>query len=322
MSRLKELPADQQAVLSLLLRQRKSYAEVAALLDIAERAVHDRAHAALAILAPGQARELSFKQRSDIGDYLLSQGSSTEQAAARSQLVQSAPARDWARALINELTLLSSSPLPEIPTDDRQEDYSRRQGGMSAPSLPSSRRGGALLLGAIAVVIVVAVVLLVHSNDGGSATPSANSSTHSSNGKTSATSTTTGQPQIDTRYQFATVEKGSHATAVAAVLTQEHQRYLAFQAQHLAQTKGFSYALWLVNSETDVHPLGFLPKLSASGEAMAAEPICPSATNPCLPSNYAHYRLLLLTKETTKNPTRPGRDIVLAGTPVPPTSAG
>jgi hypothetical protein len=321
MSPLKEFPADQQAVLSLLLRQRKSYADVAALLGIAERAVHDRAHAALAILAPGHARALSAEQRSDIGDYLLSQGSPTEQAAVRSQLAQSAPARDWAHAITHELSPLTSSPLPEIPADDRAE-HSGRQTGVSAPSLPSSRRGGALLLAAIAVVIVVAVVLLVRSNDGASNTPSANSATRSSSSKTSTTSTSTGQPQINTRYQFATVEKGSHATGVAAVLTQGHQRYLAFQAQHLAQAKGFSYALWLVNSETDVHALGFLPKLSASGEAMAAEPICPSATSPCLPSNYAHYRLLLLTEETTKNPTRPGKNIVLAGTPVPATSAG
>ena len=52
MSRLDELPPDQRAALSLLLRQRKSYAEVATLLGISERAVHDRAHAALAVLAP------------------------------------------------------------------------------------------------------------------------------------------------------------------------------------------------------------------------------------------------------------------------------
>jgi len=51
MSRLDELPPDQRAALSLLLRQRKGYAEVAGLLHIPARAVHDRAHAALAVLA-------------------------------------------------------------------------------------------------------------------------------------------------------------------------------------------------------------------------------------------------------------------------------
>ena len=73
MSRLDELPHDQRAALSLLLRQRKSYSEVASLLGIPEHAVHDRAHAALAVLAPRQARELTPECRHEIGDYLLGQ---------------------------------------------------------------------------------------------------------------------------------------------------------------------------------------------------------------------------------------------------------
>src|ERR1700733_7913230 len=73
MSRLDELPPDQRAALSLLLRQRKSYAEVATLLGISELAVHDRAHAALAVLAPRRARELSSERRLEVGDYLLGQ---------------------------------------------------------------------------------------------------------------------------------------------------------------------------------------------------------------------------------------------------------
>src|SRR5437867_1538873 len=58
MSRLDDLPPDQRAALSLLLLQGKNYAEVARLLHIGERAVHDRAHAALAVLAPREAAQL------------------------------------------------------------------------------------------------------------------------------------------------------------------------------------------------------------------------------------------------------------------------
>ena len=43
MSRLDDLHQDQRAALSLLLRQGKSYAEVASLLGIEQRAVHARA---------------------------------------------------------------------------------------------------------------------------------------------------------------------------------------------------------------------------------------------------------------------------------------
>src|SRR5271170_5877554 len=100
MSRLDALPPDQQATLSLLLSQRKSYAEVAALLSISERAVHDRAQAALAVLAPARARELT-----------------AERLATRTYLEGSADARAWAHDISAEIQPLSSAPLPELPTE-------------------------------------------------------------------------------------------------------------------------------------------------------------------------------------------------------------
>src|SRR5437764_14605448 len=66
MSRLEELPPDQRAALSLLLGQRKSYAELAHVLGISETAVHDRAHAALAVLAPRKARDVPAERRAEI----------------------------------------------------------------------------------------------------------------------------------------------------------------------------------------------------------------------------------------------------------------
>jgi len=113
MSRLDDLPPDQRATLSLLLRSRKSYAEVATLLDIQERAVHDRAHAALAVLAARQARELTAERREEVGDYLLGQRRTVaERLATRSYLESSSLARDWAKALAGELArVFSSQPL-------------------------------------------------------------------------------------------------------------------------------------------------------------------------------------------------------------------
>ena len=78
--------------------QRKSYAEIAAMLSIPERAVHDRAHAALAVLAPRQARGLSAAQREQIGDYLLGQTDAVS-VGDRTYLEGSAAARAWAQAL-------------------------------------------------------------------------------------------------------------------------------------------------------------------------------------------------------------------------------
>ncbi len=68
MSRLEDLPPDQRAALSLLLRQRKSYADVAGMLQISPQSVYDRAQAALAVLAPREARELEPARRHELGD--------------------------------------------------------------------------------------------------------------------------------------------------------------------------------------------------------------------------------------------------------------
>jgi hypothetical protein len=113
--RQQDLPPDLRAALSLVLSQRKSYAALAAMLGIEERAVHDRAHAALALLAPRQARELTPTEREQVGEYLLGQSDSAQQTAARAHLQSSAPARAWAQTLALELAPLAAGPLPEIP---------------------------------------------------------------------------------------------------------------------------------------------------------------------------------------------------------------
>jgi hypothetical protein len=112
MSRLDELPPDQSAALSLLLRQRKSYAEVAKLLGIGERAVHDRAHAALVMLAPRRARELTPEHRLEVGDYVLGQQAGVaERLRTRAYLASDEPARAWAGELAAQLSPLAGSSL-------------------------------------------------------------------------------------------------------------------------------------------------------------------------------------------------------------------
>lgn len=187
MSRIDDLPPDQRAALALLLRRRKSYHEVAAILGIEPAALHDRAHAALAILSPSLARRLSPQQREQIGEYLLGQQQRDVAEATRAQLALSAPAREWARALTVELVSLAAEPLPEIPspaiaaaiapgaaapvgaraqsaagTGESAGSGASAQGRPRIePRLPSSRRGGALLLAGIAIAAIVAIALSV-----------------------------------------------------------------------------------------------------------------------------------------------------------------
>jgi hypothetical protein len=334
MSRLDELPPDQRAALSLLLRQRKSYAEVATLLGISELAVHDRAHAALAVLAPAHARELTPERRLEVGDYLLGQQLGVaERLRTRTYLSSFEPARVWASELAAQLASLAGDALPEIPAagamapDPQAPAPAKRaasgagaqapapqrlgdlasasaaaspQGAAAKPpgrSPSSSRLGGAVLLVVLIAAVVVAVVLLTGGS--GSKSPST-----SSNGtvSTASTATKTG-PTIDDQITLKAAQRGSGSTGAAYVLSKGSTIAFFIQAQKLPQAKGFYYAIWLFNS-----PSSFLPvtKSSAVGSNHRLEGISP------LPSNAGSYHEVLLTKETQAHPTHPGT-VVLRG---------
>ena len=172
MSRLDELPPDQRAALSLLLSRRKSYAEVAPARD-PRHAVHDRAHAALAVLAPAQARGLTAESRREIGDYLLCQQPGVaERLKTRTALATSEPARGCGRgAIARELAPLASNGLPEIPPAARRppppageprSDASSSSSGRQLPGLrrPLRRaRGSAARCCSAAIVVVIVVAV-------------------------------------------------------------------------------------------------------------------------------------------------------------------
>jgi len=301
MSRLEELPPDQRAALSLLVRQRRGYAEVADMLRIPPQAVHDRVHAALAVLAPRQARAVDPAQRLEIGDYLLGQQASiSERLRTRTYLGGSEPAREWARAVAAELAPLANGQrLADIPSagpgagaqQDRAPSAAEGRQGPSEPTPPSSRLGGALILAAIVVAIVVTVVLVT--TGGGKA---------SGHGKTNAKSTTTSPKPAVHQIVLHAPRKGRQI-GVVEVLTEAGKRAFYIEADRLPETKGFFYAIWLYNSPTSAEAL------------VKATPVGKShhlAGGALLPTNAASFGKILLTRETKTRPTRPG-PVVLQG---------
>jgi hypothetical protein len=336
MSRLDDLPPDQRATLSLLLGQRKSYAEVAALLGIPERAVHDRAHSALAVLAPGQARELTGEQREKIGDYLLGQQTGVaERLATRTSLDSSAPGRAWAHAIAEQIAPLSSVPLAEIPagaatysgsadtgadSPPSSEGSASSSGGASRAKQPSSRLAGAFLLAGIVALVVVAVVLITGGGGGSSHTASTSESASSTGtssttpkasgatgaastgGSTGSTSTGTGPTEVK-RLTLTPPEPGSKAVGAVEILSEgsKHAFYLA--AEHLPPSSGFFYAVWLYNSPTSHEAVSKSPPVTSSGTLQGGA---------LLPANAGDYHTMLLTRETTERPSHPG-PIVLSG---------
>jgi hypothetical protein len=341
MSRLDDLPPDQRATLSLLLRRGKSYAEVAAMLDIDERAVHDRAHAALAVLAAKQARELTAAQRKEVGDYLLRQRSGVaERLATRTYLDGSPQARAWATALAGELEPLAGAALPEIPagagptpapgtsapaptaaaTTSGEEPIAPASPAAASgrhslprprrrPTTSSARTRGALLLAVIAAAIVVAIVLLAGggSSSNSAATSSAGSAEASKTGSSASSSTGTQKSQAkeDKRITLASPDPASNAVGVAEVLSEGSQYAFYLAAQHLppSKGKGFFYAVWLYNSPSSYEALSRAPDVGSSGNVQGGA---------LLPKDAGKYRTMLLTKETASRPTKPG-PVVLRG---------
>jgi hypothetical protein len=340
MSTLDDLPADQRATLSLLLRQRKDYAEVAQLLQIDEHAVHDRAHAALAVLAPRLARELTAQGREEIGDYMLGQRSLADRLRARSLLEDSPAARAWASALAVELAPLAAGPLPEIPGDEapgngtaatpREPDSASAPGlgAAAAPDggapdppgppagapdavgppagardgtrLPSSRVGGAIVLALIAAV-VVAVVLIT--SGGGSSHHRASTAASGSTASSTGAGSSTSRATETKRLTLTSPNPSSKALGVAAVLNEGKTYAFYLAAERLAPSHGFFYAVWLYNSPTSYEPLSKSPPVGSNGRLQGGS---------LLPANAASYRQMILTRETSEHAARPG-PIVLQG---------
>jgi hypothetical protein len=297
MSRLEDLPPDLRAVLSLLLRQRKDYDEVAGLLHIERRAVRDRAQAALTMLAPRQARELAAEQRASIGDYMLGQCGAPERQWAREDLLRSAPARAWAEALAVELTPLATAPLPEIP---------RGESRLKAPAgLPSSRRAGALLLGAIAVVVIVVLVLVLGGGSGGGAhSPKKSGTQTSAAGSTStgASSTSTATPKEEFHSTLTSPDPASKAAGTLLVLSESGKRAFYLQVTGLATApSGTTYAVWLTGTAIKAVAIGVLPAANSAGRIEGGA---------LLPTTASHFQHLIVTRETSQRPTHPGTTLL------------
>jgi hypothetical protein len=302
MSRLDALPPDLRAVLSLLLRQHKGYTEVAGLLRIQERAVRDRAHAALAMLAPLQARELTVEQRARVGDYLLGQLGASERIQASDELAASAPARAWAQAISAELTPLAASPLPEIPLGNRPASAGNR--------LPSSRLGGGLLLGAIAVVVIVVVLLTTGGSGGSSKDPAKTTAATQTTTSGSTSATTTGStttsgaatPKEEGHSTLSSPDPKSKATGTVLVLSESGKRAFYLQVTGVgAAPSGSLYAVWLTGTGIKAQAVGVLPAPNSSGRIEGGA---------LLPTNASSYHRVLVTLETNQKPTHPGTTVL------------
>ena len=321
MTELDALPADQRAVLQLLVKQDQTYEDLSGLLNIDSAAVRERAHAALEALGPDTGRRLAPERRAEVSDYLLGQQSASERAATRDHLAGSASARAWARVVADALRPLAAGPLPEIPEEAPEAEPAEEEGPSpsaaptgrepitqaepargTASEPRSSRLGGALLLGGVGVLIAVVVVLLITSGDGGGSKTS-KASTLSSTPTTGTGTTAQATPvaQINLRSP-----SGAKALGLAQVFAQSNRRLLIVAGQNISPG---AYALWLYTSPTKAKLLGFVPsRVGKDGKFV---------TQGVLPNDASNYQNLVVTSEKVSGsrpalPKTPGT-IVLQG---------
>ena len=316
MASIDELRPDQRAALQLLLQQGRSYEEIANLLRIEPDAVRDRAHAALDSLGPEDVPGLTLDRQDDVADYLLGQQSASQRAATRSFLESSAPGRAWARAVSGELRPLAGDNLPDIPAEaaevDEAFDALEARTARREQVERSSRVGGAILIAA-AVIALFGLVALGISVLGGDDDDNGSSV---GGGGTETTRTTTNSTESRVIAQINLVPpEGSgdgRLAGVAQIRSQDAVRFVALVAQGFEQARrgGPFYAIWLYTSQDRARRLGFPPQPGEDGRI---------ATSFEYPRDAADYELLVITRETRREPQQPGEILLqgpIEGTPV------
>jgi hypothetical protein len=312
MSRIDDLKPDQRAALQLLLKQGRSYDEIATMLRIETRAVRERARAALDALGPEDVEELALEDQDDVADYLLGQQSASRRAQTRGLLERSAPARAWARTVASELRPLAGDTLPEIPAEaaevEQAFDALEARAAHRERTEQSSRVGGAILLFAIALLVAGVLVIVLGGDD----------DDEGDQGGTATTQTQTapaGQPQIvgQANLQPPGGGGGNNAPAGVALITREGRRYaVGVQAENMPRTtQNRFYGVWL-RGQSGNRFIGFGNAVDQSGQLAGAREVDYDPTR---------YSEVLVTREPQNEPKQPG-EVVLAGEVQKPPAQG
>jgi hypothetical protein len=124
MSPLSALAPDQRAVLELLLRQGRDYAELSELLGLPESGVRARAHTALAALAPDRVAPVG--EDGAVADWILGQQDDEEAERTRGSIARMPAWHAWASEVTDRLSEVEGAELPELPQPEAGEEPASR----------------------------------------------------------------------------------------------------------------------------------------------------------------------------------------------------
>jgi Sigma-70, region 4 len=332
MATFDQLPAEQRAILELVVGRGQTYDELSGMLGMPTARVRELAREALGDLAPATAARVDADWRGQIADYVLGQQTGPEATATKGHLKRSEPARMWAYSLLDSLGhLYPNGGMPEIPdangsavaaapaaapeepvpapTPPRpQSTVHSPQGAPRTRSLSPAaqsivRRRRIIGAGLVLAAIVVGILAIagVFSGGGGNKTAS-----------NTPTTTTGGAPTKFLKEGVLRPVSGNSGTGIAVVLQQGNQVQLVVQATRLTPTdRQHAYEVWLYNSPSDVAQLG-AQFTDQSGNLQGRGAV---------PANWQNFRYVVLSREKVgTNPKAPSGLVLRARLAAVPTS--
>jgi anti-sigma-K factor RskA len=313
------------------LLQGRSYADIAALLRLPDDDVRKRARTAAQQLVDSDAPPTPEVQAQVI-DYLLGEQTVSEREQTRATLQDDVAVRKWAAQLVEGLSPLAKLELPAMPgpsasdpaaptdeptatprvpavsTDNVQPDTANAAASPTEPEPaqrlvlsppPAAGRSPQrvrprvrLRVAALAALVIVAVVVVIVAGSGG--------------GPKKPTTPTGNVTQLVLTPTPAAPSAGGTVT----VQQQNGHLEAEIRAHGLApNAHGNSYGVWLYNTASDALLLGFV-----------SPSVGPSRTfenGTALPGNASRFHFLIVTVETSGQPSKPGSIALRAGLRVP-----
>jgi len=187
---------------------------------------------------------------------------------------------------------VTETPAPAAAGEDARTPFAMAPS--AAPRV--SRRGGALLIGGVLAAIAVAVVLVLVLT-GGDDKKATSTATEAAN-----TTSTAAQPQVRAQINLTPPKNGpaKKALAIVQIVDVSGQSAINAVSQGLpTSNKKAAYGIWVYSSPSQAKLVGGFDKKDNNGHLVYQG---------ALPKdlNLASYKEILVTLETSGNPTTPG----------------
>jgi hypothetical protein len=324
MATFDQLPAEQRAILELVIQRRQSYEDLGEMLGMPTSRVRQLAREALVSLSSRSAARVDQDWRGQVADYLLGQQTGPEGTATRGHLKRSEPARLWALSLLDSLDhLYDERDLPIIPEGEaapvrererererpplreREPSPVREREQAERPVRPLSADAETIvrrrrIAGAAAAATALLFLLLVwpvglltgDDDDGGG-----------EDGADTGSDTAEEQPRVLGQLLLRP-QSGEKGVGIALITERDGERSLLVQARGLQRTReGQAYEVWLFNSQEDATSMG-AQLTDRQGNYQGAG---------VLPENYEDFRFLDISRETVDQNAAHSGDSVLRG---------